>query len=101
MTQPDLSHVTADLGQIEQVLMNLVVNAGDAMPDGGKLIIETANLTLDARNAHQLSELQPGDYVTMKLTDNGTGIDEEVGKGTGLGPSMCYGIVTQAAATLR
>ena len=109
ITQPDLSLVTADLGQIEQVLMNLVVNASDAMPAGGKIIIETANVTLDGRSAQQLSDLQPGEYVTMKVTDNGTGIDEEiqahifepffttkeVGKGTGLGLSMCYGIVAQ------
>ena len=110
MTQPDLSLVTADLGQIEQVLMNLVVNASDAMPDGGKLIIETANVTLDRRNVQQLPDLRPGEYATIKVIDDGTGIDEEVqthifepffttkevGKGTGLGLSMCYGIVTQS-----
>ena len=106
---PAAGQVMADPGQLHQVLMNLAVNARDAMPGGGKLIIETGNVTVSADLAGQYHELVPGSYVFLGVTDTGTGMNEEVkmhlfepffttkaNKGTGLGLAMVHGIVRQA-----
>jgi len=105
-----LKAVKADAGQIEQVILNMAMNAADAMPNGGRLTLETANVSFDQDSVGRYPELKPGDYVMLAITDTGPGISEEikarvfdpffstkdVGQGTGLGLSACYGIVKQS-----
>jgi len=111
---PDLGTTVADRGQMEQVLMNLVVNARDAMPGPGKVIVETANLDFEVGRDNQLEEMRGGPAVLLAVTDTGLGMSEETkrfifepffttkdtGKGTGLGLAVVYGIVKQTGGTI-
>ena len=111
---PRLGQVRADPGQIEQVIMNLAVNARDAMPNGGKLILKTANRHINRGGAGDRMELEPGPYAVLGVSDTGTGLTEDVlphvfepffttkeeGKGTGLGLSTVYGIIRQSGGSI-
>ena len=108
-TAPGLGCIKMDPTQIEQVIMNLAINARDAMPNGGKLTIDASNATIGEVDRQWQNPIEPGEYVLITVTDTGTGMDEETrqkifepffttkptGEGTGLGLAMVYGIVTQ------
>jgi PAS domain S-box-containing protein len=107
---PELGHVEADPGQLQQVIMNLAVNSRDAMPQGGRLVLETADVDLGGEPSRVPSEIVPGRYVMLSISDSGCGMDREtqshvfepffttksLGRGTGLGLSTVYGIVKQS-----
>jgi len=114
MLDPKIGHINFDPGQLSQVIMNLAVNARDAMPGGGKLTIETLNVFLDADYASKHVGVVPGPYVLLKVSDTGAGISDEqlthifepfyttkdIGKGTGLGLATVYGIVKQSGGSI-
>jgi signal transduction histidine kinase len=107
---PELKTVKIDPGQMEQVIVNMAMNAADAMPNGGRLTLETANVVLDEEYVRHFHKLKAGNYVMLALSDTGMGMEEEVkarvfepffttkevGRGTGLGLATCYGIIKQS-----
>ncbi|HUK90471.1 MAG TPA: ATP-binding protein, partial [Blastocatellia bacterium] len=115
LTSTELWSVFADPGQIEQVIINLAVNARDAMPDGGKLVIQTMNVQVGAGNSDDGQDVPPGSYAMLAVSDSGCGMDsqtmarifepfyttKEQGKGTGLGLSTAYGIIQQSRGHIR
>ncbi len=112
---PMLSAIRADKRQLEQVLMNLVVNARDAMPEGGSLTVQCRNLTIPSAEVAAEVEVPPGEYVCLSVADTGTGMTQavvenafdpffttkEVGEGTGLGLSMVYGFAQQSGGHIH
>jgi PAS domain S-box-containing protein len=115
VSAPSLGCIKADPGQLEQVIMNLSVNARDAMPRGGKLTIDTSNVIIDHKLKFRNRTLDVGEYVLLAITDNGVGMTDEVkahlfepfyttkglGKGTGLGLATCYGIISQSGGDIH
>ena len=114
-TQDGLWNTQVDRGQLENVVLNLAINARDAMPGGGALTIELANTTVGPENARRMVDIAPGDYVRLSVADTGTGMNAEVravafepffttkpvGQGTGLGLSMAYGFVKQSGGHIQ
>lgn len=115
LLDPEVGNIRMDPTQLEQVVMNLAINARDAMPNGGKLIIRVGNVTLTTATQSEDAALVPGDYILLSVTDTGTGMSNEVknqafepffttkpsGKGTGLGLATCYGIVKQVGGDIE